>query len=306
MDDPVVSVAGLSKRYGRTQAVRGVSFEVGAGQIFGLLGPNGAGKTTTLECILGLREADGGSIRINGYAIRTHAAQAKLSVGAQLQAATLQDKITPRQSLDLFGSFYPRPFAPDELLARFDLEDKADAPFVSLSAGQRQRLFLALALVNRPALLILDEPGAGLDPHARRKLLAMIREMRAEGRSVLLSTHNIEEADQLCDRVAIMDEGRIIALAAPAELIARTNSPTRVIVSTAPPLPSPLVDALPGVLTAVRGESGWTFSTTAPNHLLAELVRRVDEAGAELRDIQLRRPSLEDVFLELTGHAWPS
>src|SRR5450631_2442141 len=177
-----VSVTGLSKRYGATEAVSDVSFEVGAGRIFGLLGPNGAGKTTTLECILGLRQPDRGSIQIDGL------------VGAQLQAATLQDKITPRQALELFGAFYPEPFTADELLARFDLEDKADAPFASLSGGQRQRLFLALALVNRPTLLVLDEPTAGLDPQARRKLRSLIGEMRSDGRTVLLSTHDLQEA----------------------------------------------------------------------------------------------------------------
>ena len=229
-----VSVFGLWKRYGAAAAVRGVSFEVGAGQIFGLLGPNGAGKTTTLECILGLRQPDGGSIQIHGLDLRTHAAQAKLLVGAQLQAATLQDKITPRQALDLFGSFYRESYASEELLGRFDLEAKADAPFATLSGGQRQRLFLALALVNRPTLLVLDEPTAGLDPQARRTLRTLIREMRSEGRTILLSTHDLQEADQICDRIAIMDGGRIVAVAPPAELIGRSASPARLIVRTAP------------------------------------------------------------------------
>ncbi|HUK16111.1 MAG TPA: ABC transporter ATP-binding protein [Bryobacteraceae bacterium] len=299
-----VSVDGLCKRYGTTEAVCAVSFEVGVGQIFGLLGPNGAGKTTTLECILGLRRPDAGSIRINGLDLRTQATQAKLLVGAQLQAATLQDKITPRQALDLFGSFYSRSFAVEELLRRFDLEDKADAPFATLSGGQRQRLFLALALINRPTLLVLDEPTAGLDPQARRKLRILIQEMRAEGRSVLLSTHDLEEAAQLCDRVAIMDGGRMIAVAPPAELIGRATLPSRVVVRTAPPLPNALVDSLPHLLGAVYRDCGWVLDTPAPNRLLADLVRRADEAGAELLDVQLRRPSLEDVFIELTGHSW--
>ena len=299
-----VSVAGLWKRYGDTEAVCGVSFEVGAGQIFGLLGPNGAGKTTTLECILGLRQPDGGSIQINGLDLGTHATQAKLFVGAQLQAATLQDKITPRQALDLFGSFYAQSFASDELLGRFDLEAKADVPFATLSGGQRQRLFLALALINRPNLLVLDEPTAGLDPQARHTLRTLIREMRTEGRAVLLSTHDLEEAGQLCDRIAIMDGGRIIAVAPPAELIGRARAPARVIVRTAPPLASTVVDSLPDVAGAVYGDRGWILDTPAPHRLLAELVRRADEAGAELLDVELHRPSLEEVFLELTGHAW--
>jgi ABC-2 type transport system ATP-binding protein len=299
-----VSVAGLSKRYGVTEAVSGVSFEVGAGQIFGLLGPNGAGKTTTLECILGLRQPDSGSIQIDGSDLRTHATRAKLLVGAQLQSATLQDKITPRQALELFGSFYPQPFAGDELLERFDLEDKADAPFDTLSGGQRQRLFLALALINRPTLLVLDEPTAGLDPQARRTLRALIGDMRTEGRTVLLSTHDLEEAAQLCDQVAIMDDGRMIAIAPPSELIGHAKSPTRVVVRTAPPLTSAQVGSLPHVLGAVSSDCGWILDSAAPNRLLAELVRRTDEVGAELLDVQIRRPCLEDVFIELTGHSW--
>ena len=299
-----VSVAGLWKRYGDTEAVCGVSFEVEAGQVFGLLGPNGAGKTTTLECILGLRQPDGGSIHVNGLDLRTHATQAKLLVGAQLQAATLQDKITPRQALDLFGSFYLQSFASDELLGRFDLEAKADVPFATLSGGQRQRLFFALALINRPTLLVLDEPTAGLDPQARRKLRALIREMQTEGRTVLLSTHDLEEAGQLCDQIAIMDSGRIIAVAPPAELIGRAQAPARVIVRTAPSLASTVVDSLPDVVGAVCGNQGWILDTPAPNRLLVDLVRRADEAGAELLDVELRRPSLEDVFIELTGHPW--
>jgi len=299
-----VSVTGLCKRYGATEAVCDVSFEVGSGQIFGLLGPNGAGKTTTLECILGLRRPDAGSIRIHGLDVRTQATQAKLLVGAQLQAATLQDKITPRQALDLFGSFYPRSFAAEELLQRFQLEDKAGAPFATLSGGQRQRLFLALALINRPTLLVLDEPTAGLDPHARRALRVLIQEMRAEGRSVLLSTHDLEEASQLCDQVAIMDGGRIVAVAPPAELIARSTSLSRVIVRTAPPLARTVIDSLPHLNRAIcRGDS-WVLDTSTPNRFLADLVRRADESGAELLDVQVRLPSLQDVFIELTGHSW--
>ena len=298
----VVSVDVLSKRYGAIEAVRGVSFQVRAGQIFGLLGPNGAGKTTTLECILGLRQPDSGSIQINGWDVSKHATQTKRLVGAQLQAAALQDKITPRQALDLFGSFYAQSFVSDELLARFGLETKADVPFATLSGGQRQRLFLALALVNRPTLLVLDEPTAGLDPQARREVRAMIREMRAEGRTVLLSTHDLEEAGQLCDEIAIMDRGRMVAIAPPAELIGRTRAPARVVVRTDPPLTSTVVDSFADIAEANYRDGRWILNTTAPSRLLADLVRRADQTGAELLDIELRRPSLEDVFLELTGY----
>jgi len=296
-----VSVAGLWKRYGSTAAVRGVSFEVPAGQIFGLLGANGAGKTTTLECILGLRQADAGTIQINGCDLRIHAAQTRRLMGAQLQGATLQDKITPRQALDLFGSFYADSFGAGELLARFDLESKADSAFATLSGGLQQRLFLALALVNRPVLLVLDEPTAGLDAHARRTLRILIRQMRSDGRTVLLSTHDLQEADELCDQVAIIDRGRIVAVASPAQLIGRSQSPTRIILRTAPCLARDIVETLPNVLHAARDEGAWRLETRAPTHLLAELVRCIDEAGVQLRGVQVRGPSLEDVFIELTG-----
>jgi ABC-2 type transport system ATP-binding protein len=301
--ETAVSVGGLRKRYGVTEAVCGISFEIAPGQIFGLLGPNGAGKTTTLECILGLRQPDEGAIRICGLDPRTHATQAKRLIGAQLQAAALQDKITPRQALDLFGSFYEAPLDGDELLARFGLEEKADDPFATLSGGQKQRLFLALALIHRPALLVLDEPTAGLDPQARREVRALIAGMRAESRTVLLSTHDLDEAAQLCDRVAVLDRGRIVAAAAPAELIGRARTPSQVMVRTAPPLPRALVDSLPGVMGAACEDDVWTLRTSAPARLLAELVRRADEAGSELVDVELRRPSLEDVLIELTGGA---
>ena len=299
--DAAVSVARLRKRYGRTEALRGISFDVARGEIFGLLGPNGAGKTTALECILGLRQPDEGGIRIAGAGASAHPADAKRTVGAQLQEAALQDKITPRQALDLFGSFYPRPFAAGDLLARFALEEKADSPFATLSGGQKQRLFLALALVNRPALLVLDEPTAGLDPHARRELRTLITAMRAEGRTILLSTHDLHEAAEMCDRVAILDAGRIVAAGPPSELIARAGAPAQVLVRTAPALPQSLVGGLPGLTGAACEEGAWILQTLAPAGVLADLVRRADEAGAELLDIELRRPSLEDVLLELTG-----
>jgi ABC-2 type transport system ATP-binding protein len=299
-----VAVAGLTKRYGTVEAIRDVSFEVGAGRIFGLLGPNGAGKTTTLECILGLRQADSGSIQIHGLDIRRHANRAKSLVGAQLQGATLQDKITARQALDLFGVFYPQSLSSEDLLGRFELENKADVPFTTLSGGQRQRLFLALALVNQPSVVVLDEPTAGLDPQGRRALRALIREIREEGRTVLLSTHDLDEAGQLCDEIAILDAGRIVAIAPPAELVAGARAPARVVVRTAPPLERGMIDSLPDLSSAAYEGGGWVLDTRAPNRLLADLVRRTAEIGAELLDVEFHRPSLEDAFIELTGHSW--
>jgi len=286
-------VERLSKRYGAVEALSGVSFEVRSGEIFGLLGPNGAGKSTALECILGLRRPDAGAVRVSSRP------------GALLERASLQDRITPRQALELFGSFYPDPFDAGELLARFDLEDKADEAFRTLSGGQRQRLFLALALISRPSILVLDEPAAGLDPHARRTLRQLIRATRAEGRTILLSTHDLEEAAQLCDRVGILDRGHMVAVATPAELIERVEAPVRVLVRTAPPLPADVIEPIAGVLRASAGQGGWILETRAPNRLLAELVRLTDQAGAEFLGFEVLRPTLEDAFLELTGRSWP-
>jgi ABC-2 type transport system ATP-binding protein len=299
-EETAVRVAGLRKRYGGVEAVRGISFEAAPGQIFGLLGPNGAGKTTTLECILGLRQADEGSIQVCGLNPRTHATQAKRLVGAQLQGAALQDRITPREALDLFGSFYAASFAGEELLERFDLEDKADAAFCTLSGGQKQRLFLALALIHRPRLLVLDEPTAGLDPHARRELRSLIAALRDEGRTVLLSTHDLEEAERLCDRVAILDGGRIVAEGPPAELIGRARTLSQVMVRTAPPLPQAMVESLPALAGAIYKDDAWILQTRTPAQLLGDIVRCADEFGAELLDVEFRRPSLEDVLIELT------
>ncbi len=300
-----LSVTGLRKQYDGRDAVRGISFEIGTGEIFGLLGPNGAGKTTTLECILGLRQPDGGVILINGEDPRQHPSRSKQSVGAQLQGATLQDKITPRMALRLFGSFYDRPLPAEELLARFHLDEKSDAPFATLSSGQKQRLFLALALIHHPALLMLDEPSAGLDPQSRRGLHDLIREIRSEGRTVLLSTHDLDEAGQLCDRIGILDAGRLVEVAPPREMISRSRAPARLIVRTAPQMEARFVETLQHIDRAAADDRGWIFETREPNRALAGLVRLLDNAGIELLDVEMHRPSLEDVFIELTGRSWP-
>ena len=208
---PHVVVHDLRKQYNGIAAVDGVSFEVEAGEIFGLLGPNGAGKTTTVECLIGLREPDAGRLEVCGIDARQRPRAVKEKIGAALQTTSLQDKITPREALTLYGGFYATRSAPEPLLERFALIDKADAPFDTLSGGQRQRLALALAFVNFPEVVFLDEPTTGLDPQARRDLHGDIARMRADGHTVLLTTHNLDEAEQLCDRIAIVDHGRVIA-----------------------------------------------------------------------------------------------
>ena len=219
-----IAVQGLSHRYSGVQAVDGVSLEVAPGEIFGLLGPNGAGKTTTLESILGLTTPDQGRIEICGIDARER--QAREKVGAVLQATGLQDKITPREALDLFASFYASPLKSDALLQRFGLVEKAGAAFESLSGGQKQRLALALAFVGNPQALVLDEPTAGLDPQIRREVQDHVRVLRDNGRAVLLSTHDMDEAEQLCDRIAVIAAGKIVACGTPRDLIAGSRAAT--------------------------------------------------------------------------------
>jgi ABC-2 type transport system ATP-binding protein len=299
-----VCVRELTKRYGAVEAVRGISFEVARGEIFGLLGPNGAGKTTTLECILGLRRPDAGTITIAGIDAVAHPEQAKQLVGAQIQSAALPGKITPRQALGFFASFYRDPARIDDLIEQFALSAKADALFDSLSSGQKQRLSLALAFVNQPRLVILDEPTAGLDPPSRRELHQVMRGLRAAGRTVLLSTQYLEEAHYLCDRIGILNEGRIIAMASPGELIAGASATPRLAVQTAKPLDATQVGSLPGVVSCQPQDAGWLLGTTDVNQTIIALVKLLERGENKLLDLQIQRPSLEDVFIELTGRAW--
>jgi ABC-2 type transport system ATP-binding protein len=216
----MITVEGLSRRYGGVAAIDGISFAIQAGEIFGLLGPNGAGKTTTLECILGLTEPDGGRVEICGIDARTNLRAARAKIGAVLQATGLQDKITSREALALFAVFQAKPLRTDPLLQRFGLMEKADAAFDTLSGGQKQRLALALAFVGDPQVLVLDEPTTGLDPQMRREVQEQILAMKDSGRAILLSTHDMDEAAHLCDRVAVIARGRIVATDTPRRLMA--------------------------------------------------------------------------------------
>jgi ABC-2 type transport system ATP-binding protein len=216
----MIAAQGLSRRYGGVQAVDGISFDVAAGEIFGLLGPNGAGKTTTLECILGLTAPDEGRIAICGIDARADLRAARAKTGAVLQATGLQDKITPREALDLFAAFHAAPLKREDLLVRFGLTEKAGAAFETLSGGQKQRLALALAFVGDPQVLVLDEPTTGLDPQMRRDVQDHIQAMKDGGRAILLATHDMEEAARLCDRVAVIARGRIAAIGTPRQLMA--------------------------------------------------------------------------------------
>ena len=298
---PSLAIRDLVKTYGPIRAVDSVSLDIFPGEIFGLLGPNGAGKTSLLECALGLRLPDSGSVHIAGLDARLHPAAVKRTIGAVLQSTALQDAITPREALNLFAAFYPRPIPSSQLLDRFSLTDKADARFETLSAGQRQRLALALAFVNDPTLLFLDEPTSGLDPQVRRDLHDSIRHSRAEGRSILLTTHYIEEAHTLCDRIAILHQGRIVATGTPGDLIARSPSHPRLIIRTARPLDLDALTRLPGVIAATETAGSVSLQTKDTGPAIIELVRYLAQTANELLDLQVKNPSLEDIFIALTG-----
>ena len=295
-----LAVRNLRKRYGAVEAVRGVTFEVDRGEIFGLIGPNGAGKTTTVECVIGLRHADSGEIEICGLDARGRGREVKQRIGAALQTTTLQDKITPLEALRLFASFYERAAAPEPLLERFALEEKADAPFDSLSGGQRQRLALALAFVNEPEIVFLDEPAAGLDPQSRRELHGHIAGMKRDGGTVLLTTHDLEEAEQLCDRIAVIHEGRIIATGSPRELIASSSATPSVTVVTARAIDPSMLAGISSVQDLRCDGTKASFRTLEVTRTLAAVLRALDEAGAEVTDLHVRKSRLEDLFLELT------
>jgi ABC-2 type transport system ATP-binding protein len=294
-------VRDLRKSYGPVEAVRGVSFEIGEGEILGLLGPNGAGKTSALECVIGLRRPDAGTIEVCGVDALAQPDRVKQLFGAQLQSTALQDKITPREAIDLFRSFYARPAGTSDLIERFSLGEKADSPFDSLSGGQRQRLALALAFVNQQQVLFLDEPTTGLDPQSRRELHESVKRMRREGKTVLLTTHYIEEASELCDRIAIIDGGRIVATDTPTALMAASKTPSMISLRVNKPIELDAFARLPGAQNVEWQQDRGTLRTAKIGQTLVDLVNLLQSRGLEIVDLHVRRPTLEDVFIELTG-----
>ncbi|HET8796554.1 MAG TPA: ABC transporter ATP-binding protein [Thermoanaerobaculia bacterium] len=302
MSDQIV-VRGLRKQFPKVLAVAGVDLTVAAGEVFGLLGPNGAGKTTTLEMIEGLTRPDAGEISIGGLTWDRDAHEIRSRIGVQLQATSLYNKITPREALDLFGGYYPKRRGTDELLRLVQLEDKADAYHVTLSGGQAQRLALALALVNDPQVVFLDEPTAGLDPQGRRSLWEVVRTMKGEGRTVVLTTHYMDEAEALCDRLAILDHGTILRSGTPPELIASLGIPSVVELTFAgaAPDPRPFAGRL-GSAVEARGDI-WEIPTTDPKTLLPRLLSAIESERVDYQQVHVRRATLEDVFLQLTGRS---
>jgi len=301
MANSILQVENLVKRYGDVEAVRGVSFNVEEGEVFGLLGPNGAGKTTTVEILEGLRTPDGGRVSVCGFDPQRDSAALRHEIGAALQSTSLPDKLRVMEALRLFASFYRRRRNPEELLKRFGLEEKRNTFYGQLSGGQKQRLALAMALVNDPKVLFFDEPTAGLDPQVRREIYDIIEELRREKKTILMTTHYIEEAERLCDRVAIVDHGKVIALGSPRELKAHSGGTTRIEVRLARPESDGALKRLEGVADAREVDGAYVIHSNRAPQTIVSIVKHLEALGNELVSLEIASPSLEDVFIEMTG-----
>ena len=299
---PVIEVSGIRKVYGRTVAIDDVSFEVNQGEIFGLIGPNGAGKTTTMECVEGLRVPDRGRISVLGLDPVRQVYALQDRIGVQLQQAQLQKRIKVQEAVNLWASLYEHPLDGNRLLDQLGLGDKRNAWFITLSGGQKQRLFIALALINDPELVFLDELTTGLDPQARRAIWELVRGIRARGKTVFLTTHLMEEAERLCDRVAIIDRGRIIDIATPGELIRRHCPEQTVVVALEDESAEERFRLIPCV-ESVRTQDGRVTIRGRGDELVTHVIRCVAEHRMNVTDFRTDRPTLEDVFLKLTGHS---
>ncbi len=302
MNSPVLHVSGISKRYGATVAVADVSFDVREGEIFGLIGPNGAGKTTTLECAEGIRTPDRGTIRVLGLDPVRDARALQPRIGVQLQDAQLQKRIKVWEAVDLWASLYRTTMSGARLLEQLGLSEKRDAWFMTLSGGQKQRLFIALALINDPELVFLDELTTGLDPQARRAIWDLVRGIRDRGKTVVLTTHLMEEAERLCDRVAVIDHGRVVDVGAPFELVARHCPERSVVLTTRDAAAAARLHDVFGGHAVAEGGSRVTISG-AGDDLVARVIECVAEHRIRVVDFRTVVPSLEDVFLKLTGHS---
>jgi ABC-2 type transport system ATP-binding protein len=301
--DAAIEVRDLHKRYAEILAVDGVTFDVQRGEVFGMLGPNGAGKTTTVEMMEGLRRPDSGEVRVLGLDATRETAALKERIGIQLQTAALYPNLTVAETIELFRSFFRRARPTGELIDALDLGERRDARTKVLSGGQRQRLSVALALVNEPEVLFLDEPTTGMDPQARRSLWGLVRELADRGTTVLLTTHYMEEAEELCDRVAVMDHGRVLELGTVQELIERRFHELSVRFDDMPELPSPALEALPGVTRVMRDDGVAALYTSDVAGTIGGLLTLTSGQGTEPGNLTVRRATLEDVFLDLTGRA---
>jgi ABC-2 type transport system ATP-binding protein len=300
---PVIQVSGVRKTYGKTVAVDEVSFEVNDGEIFGLIGPNGAGKTTTMECIEGLRTPDRGSISVLGLDPFRQVYKLQDRIGVQLQQAQLQKRIKVWEAVDLWASLYQKKAIDGEhLLEQLGLTDKRNAWFMNLSGGQKQRLFIALALINDPEVVFLDELTTGLDPQSRRAIWDLVRGIRERGKTVFLTTHLMEEAERLCDRVAIIEHGRIIDIDRPDKLVDRHCPERTVVLTTNDPVAEERFRAIPGVEAVSCTDFRFTIRGRGDD-LVSEVIHCLSENRIRVTDFRTILPNLEDVFLKLTGHS---
>jgi len=296
-----IRVRSLVKRFEELVAVDGIDLDVHEGECFGLLGPNGAGKTTTIEILEGLQKPTSGEVELLGLPWKNHAEELRARIGIQLQETELYDKLSAQETIRLFRSFYPRRIEVADALQQVDLADKRDAWVAKLSGGQKQRLAIACALVSDPELFFLDEPTTGLDPTARRSLWEIIRAMRARGRTIVLTTHYMEEAEKLCDRIAIMRKGKVIALGTPRELIATLGAEEIVEIATDPPLSAEVYAAIPGVVVCLADGAGFRLSVKEIHTTLPRLFDVLRERQARPTRLSTRTATLDDVFVELTG-----
>ncbi|MCG5460693.1 ABC transporter ATP-binding protein [Micromonospora sp. NPDC053740] len=297
---PVIEVTHLKKRYGDLVAVDDVSLTVEAGEIFGVLGPNGAGKTTTVECVAGLRVPDGGGVSVLGLDPRRDAAQLRQRVGVQLQESQLPDRLRVAEALELYASFYRNPADPAELIDKLGLGDKRNTAYKKLSGGQKQRLSIALALVGNPEIAILDELTTGLDPQARRDTWGLIEQVRDSGVTIVLVTHFMEEAERLCDRVAVIDRGRVVALDSPAGLVSAVAPEQRIRFRPSTPIDDRLLADLPEVSAVQR--TGSQVVVTGTGELLHAVTSVLARHQIVAADLRLEQSTLDDAFVELTGH----
>ena len=301
--EQIIRVTDLKKHYGDVKAVDGVSFEVARGEVFGMLGPNGAGKTTTIEVLEGLRPPDSGTVEVLGLDVRANPQSIKERIGVQLQSVSLYPRLTVRELLDLFGTFFRRHVPTQQLIDAVDLGDRANAWSLNLSGGQQQRLSIALALVNDPELVFLDEPTTGLDPQARRSLWDLIKGLQEHGKTVMLTTHYMEEATELCDRVAIMDHGHILEMGPVADLIGRRFKERAVFFDSIPSLPIDQLARLGGVTRATNEDGQTLLYSRDVAGTIGALLATADGLSVEPRNLGIRQATLEDVFLDLTGRA---